>query len=63
MRASRGIPFSIDVKGGERKVEHTDRGSNMMTGGGRERMSMSIATNDKGGDCCSKVEVVINVNH
>ena len=37
--SSRGVPFAIDVKGGENEKEHDDR----------ERMSISI--NDKGGDC------------
>ena len=37
MRASGGIPFAIDVKGGEKEVEHNDRGSSMMIGGARER--------------------------
>ena len=53
MGTSEGIPFSIDVKGGDERQgelkEHHDRGSNMMTGGARK--SMSIAINDKGGDC------------
>ena len=30
--ASVGISFSIDVKGGEKELEHDDRGS-LMTGG------------------------------
>ena len=34
-----GVPFSIDVKGGEKEKEHDDKGI------------MSIAINDKGGDC------------
>ena len=37
--SSGGFPFSIDVKGGEKEKEHDDRGS------------MSIAINDKAGDC------------
>ena len=37
MRVLEGIPFAIDVKGGEKRVEHNDRGSNMMTRGARER--------------------------
>ena len=56
MRSSEGIPFAIDVKGGDKRQgelkELHDRGSNMMTEGARK--SMSIAINDKGGDCWSK---------
>ena len=36
---SRRVPFAIDVKGGEKELEHDDRGS------------MSISINDKGGYC------------
>jgi len=35
--ASRGIPFAIDFKGGEREVEHNNRESSMMIGEARER--------------------------
>ena len=45
MRASGGIHFVIDVKGGEKEVELDDRGS------------MSIAINNKGGDCWMKLKL------
>ena len=34
-----GVPFAINVKGGEKEKEHDDRGS------------MSVAINEKGVDC------------
>ena len=37
--SSGGVPFAIDVKRGEKEKQNDDRGN------------MSIAINDKGGDC------------
>ena len=37
--SSRGVPFAIDAKGGEKENEHDDRGS------------MSVSINEKGGYC------------
>jgi hypothetical protein len=39
------LPFSIDVKGGEKHQKHEDRGRN------GHRGSMSVVINAKGGDC------------
>jgi hypothetical protein len=39
------LPFSIDVKGGEKDKKHEDRGRN------GHRGSMSVSINAKGGDC------------
>ena len=54
--SSEGVPFAIDVKGGEKEKENDDRGS------------MSIAINDKGEDCSMRVsrsskekQIIINM--
>ena len=39
MNSEEELPFTIDVKGGEKENEHDDKGS------------MSVSINDKGGDC------------
>ena len=46
--SSRGVPFAIDVKAGEKEKKHDDRGS------------MSIAINDKGGDCWMRFSLMSN---